>query len=70
MARLPIPDGDIGTWGNVLNEFLLVSHNNDGAIKDGATPPCAIGVAGPADTKGLQTILKLTLCLGSINADN
>ena len=30
MARLPIPGGDDGTWGDVLNQFLLTQHNADG----------------------------------------
>jgi len=33
MVRLPQPGGDQGSWGNVLNDFLVVSHNNDGTIK-------------------------------------
>jgi hypothetical protein len=33
MARLPIPGGDVGTWGDVLNEFLLVEHDADGTLK-------------------------------------
>lgn len=33
MARLPIPGSDEGNWGNVLNDYLLQSHNNDGTIK-------------------------------------
>lgn len=36
MARLPTPGSDSGTWGNVLNEFLEVSHNSDGTLKDTA----------------------------------
>lgn len=34
MARLPQPGGDQGTWGSVLNDFLSVSHNGDGTLKD------------------------------------
>ncbi|MDQ5972628.1 MAG: hypothetical protein QG553_787 [Patescibacteria group bacterium] len=34
MARLPIPGSDVGTWGTILNEFLSVSHNNDGMPKN------------------------------------
>lgn len=34
MARLPIPGGDDGTWGDILNEFLQVAHNNDGTLQD------------------------------------
>lgn len=33
MARLPIPGADSGTWGTVLNEFLLQAHNPDGTLK-------------------------------------
>lgn len=36
MARLPEPGGDEGDWGDLLNAFLLASHNDDGTIKDGA----------------------------------
>ncbi len=38
MARLPIPGQDIGTWGQVLNEFLNVGHNPDGTLKISTTP--------------------------------
>jgi hypothetical protein len=33
MARLPTVGGDTGNWGNVLNDFLGVSHNTDGTLK-------------------------------------
>ncbi len=33
---LPTPGSDNGTWGTILNNFLLVSHNTDGTVKDGA----------------------------------
>lgn len=33
MARLPTPGGDKNTWGEILNEFLAVEHNNDGTLK-------------------------------------
>lgn len=33
MARLPQPGADNGTWGDVLNDFLSVEHNNDGTLK-------------------------------------
>lgn len=39
MARLPIPGSDSGTWGAILNDFLLREHNADGTLKirnDGA----------------------------------
>ena len=33
MARLPIPGGDEGAWGDVLNNFLRIEHNPDGTQK-------------------------------------
>ena len=33
MARLPQLGGDEGTWGEVLNDFLLETHNTDGTLK-------------------------------------
>lgn len=33
MARLPEPGKDSGTWGDILNDFLSVEHNNDGTLK-------------------------------------
>lgn len=34
MSRLPLPGGDNGTWGDVLNDFLSASHNGDGTLKN------------------------------------
>jgi hypothetical protein len=39
--RLPIPGSDDGTWGNILNGFLEVSHNPDGTLI-----PSALSTAG------------------------
>lgn len=36
MSRLPIPGGDDDTWGNILNDYLGVSHNADGTLKNNA----------------------------------
>lgn len=36
MARLPQPGSDQGTWGDILNDFLAVSHNTDGSLKTSA----------------------------------
>lgn len=33
MARLPVVGGDNGAWGQILNEFLLREHNDDGTLK-------------------------------------
>jgi len=32
MARLPSPGGDQGNWGEVLNDYLSVSHKSDGTL--------------------------------------
>lgn len=37
MARLPEPGEDKGTWGDILNAFLSVEHNDDGTLKDSGT---------------------------------
>lgn len=37
MARLPVPGGDDGTWGTILNDYLNQSHNSDGTAKDATT---------------------------------
>jgi Pectate lyase superfamily protein len=41
MAQLPTPGQDDGTWGGILNDFLLVAHNGDGTLQ-----PSAITNAG------------------------
>jgi len=32
MARLPVSGSDDGTWGTVLNDFLMQSHTATGAL--------------------------------------
>lgn len=34
MSRLPVSGDDNGVWGDILNDFLLVSHNSGGTLKD------------------------------------
>jgi hypothetical protein len=36
MSRLPTPGSDEGNWGEILNDFLEVSHNTDGTVKSDA----------------------------------
>lgn len=42
MARLPVPGSDDGTWGDILNEYLTISHASDGTLKSGAVGPTSI----------------------------
>jgi hypothetical protein len=59
MARLPVPGDDAGAWGAILNDFLSVSHNPDGTLKD----------VVPDATNSLKGKLKLAEDLGG-TADN
>jgi len=34
MARLPQPGSDKGIWGEILNDFLIQSHNLNGTLRD------------------------------------
>lgn len=68
MARLPQPGGDDGAWGNVLNDFLTVSHNTDGTVKSNAVDSSALQDNAVSSSK-LQdnsvTNAKLATGLGS-----
>lgn len=33
VARLPVPGRDGGLWGDLLNDFLSIEHNDDGSLK-------------------------------------
>ncbi|MEO5949836.1 MAG: hypothetical protein ABIQ04_00135 [Candidatus Saccharimonadales bacterium] len=46
-ARLPVPGGDDGDWGNILNDFLTVSHNADGVLLPSAVTTAAVGNLAP-----------------------
>lgn len=42
MARLPEPGGDVDAWAEILNEYLLVSHNPDGTQRVESIPPHSV----------------------------
>ena len=56
MARLPVPGGDSGTWGEILNDFLDEAHNADGSLKQsavtGAVPDAAAATKGKVQLAG------------------
>ena len=63
MARLPIPGGDDGSWGQILNDYLSAAHKSDGTLKDDSIPESALSssvqtklnaVAGPTGVSGPQ----------------
>lgn len=61
IARLPIVDGDDGTWGNVLNDFLQVAHNADGTLQAGSVSNTQL------DTPTQTTLAKAGSSVQSIN---
>jgi hypothetical protein len=50
--RLPLPGQDDGTWGDILNAFLEVSHNSDGTL---STTAVANALPTPISTANLGT---------------
>lgn len=50
MPRLPIPGDDKGVWGDILNEFLLAEHNDDGTLKTSASLGLRAPLANPTFT--------------------
>lgn len=51
MARLPQPGGDENVWGQILNDYLSVSHDSAGAIKTDAVPANALQDDSVSDAK-------------------
>ncbi len=60
MARLPIPGGDEGSWGDILNNFLRIEHNSDGTQK---TLPVRKGGTGATTAEDAR--INLGLASGS-----
>lgn len=58
MSRLPITGADDGIWGEVLNDYLSISHNADGSLKDGIISSSIVQNAAISESKldpALQT---------------
>lgn len=58
MARLPVPGGDSGTWGTILNDFLSQAHNADGTLKSAAVASAndpTLNALAAYNTNGLVT---------------
>jgi hypothetical protein len=54
--RLPTPGSDNGTWGDILNDFLVQAHNSDGSLQD--------GIITDAKVASSAAIAKTKLALG------
>lgn len=48
MARLPVPGDDKGTWGDILNTYLQVAHEDDGSLK--SIDPALVGLENVDNT--------------------
>jgi|GEM_PF-1795239 len=59
MSRLPVPGSDNGNWGDILNDYLVQSHKNDGTLKDNSVT---------SNTIAPGAVTKATV--GLPNADN
>ena len=42
MPRLPIPGSDDGNWGDILNDYLLQSHQADGSLRSAVVTAATI----------------------------
>jgi hypothetical protein len=42
VSRLPEPGADENIWGEILNDFLAVSHMDDGTVRTSALPPMTV----------------------------
>lgn len=60
MARLPQPGSDQGQWGEILNEYLLVSHSATGALNAGSVTNLSIA-DGAIDNSKLAPSVQTTL---------
>ncbi|HSD55533.1 MAG TPA: SGNH/GDSL hydrolase family protein [Candidatus Saccharimonadales bacterium] len=69
MVRLPTPGSDSNAWGAILNDFLLVEHNQDGTLKaraDGSITPSSRQIAaGTGLTGGGDLTADRTLAVAS-----
>ncbi len=56
MTRLPQPGADGGTWGDILNDYLLQAHNADGTLKPASVTEETLdsAVRAKLDTPGPQ----------------
>lgn len=59
-ARLPIPGADQDAWGQILNDFLSVSHDNDGTVKPAAITTTSLQDSSVSGTKLQDTSITNT----------
>jgi len=64
MTRLPKPGADNNVWGDMLNEYLLKAHNEDGSLKPVARTSLATDVVNSLD--GAQNAAELVSGGGTV----
>ncbi len=57
MTRLPVPGSDDGLWGELLNSYLLVSHDASGALNSGVVGDTQVSSLSQGKISGLATTL-------------
>jgi hypothetical protein len=64
--RLPTPGSDDGTWGDILNDFLMQSHSSDGTLAGGVVSASQLqnGVITDAHISSSASISKTKLAPG------
>lgn len=62
--RLPIPGADNDTWGQILNDFLSVSHDSNGTVKPAAITTTSLQDSSVSGTKLQDT----SITSGKLNA--
>lgn len=59
--RLPTPGSDDGTWGDILNDFLSVSHASDGTLNPGVVSDATISGGAAISKSKLSTDVQTSL---------
>lgn len=57
MARLPVTGRDEGVWGDVLNDFLIISHTPSGTLKIGVVGDDQVTSLSQSKVAGLTVAL-------------
>jgi hypothetical protein len=60
MSRMPTPGEDEGVWGDILNDFLAVSHMDDGSIRVSALPEPQVSDGSITPVKLSQAYIPLS----------
>jgi hypothetical protein len=70
MPRLPKPGSDEGTWGDILNNFLLQAHNSNGSLKPITTDSIANGTITDNDINSSAAIALSKLAVNPLSRTN